>query len=194
MHSCGDFTRSCASLSHADDNRFDGVFVCLLRTTLPARVNFSFSHPPAHTFEISTSSPKTSSNNAPTHEIPTTPPRALNPRSNNAHTPEKPKPLQQKIQFVKRKRLKVEMVCNCNSTRACNFLYCICRKAGRRCGPSCRCRKKCCNTNDTFPAPIPNGCTCKRTRCLKLYCVCLSAGRQCGARCKCMNCQNNEPI
>ena len=35
-----------------------------------------------------------------------------------------------------------------------------------------------------------DGCSCKRSKCIKLYCDCFASSRHCTASCSCMNCEN----
>lgn len=36
------------------------------------------------------------------------------------------------------------------------------------------------------------GCTCKKSKCLKLYCDCFANGFMCGDECGCENCFNQN--
>ncbi len=37
-----------------------------------------------------------------------------------------------------------------------------------------------------------NGCTCKKTNCIKMYCECFSKGKMCTPECLCFGCYNHS--
>ena len=37
-----------------------------------------------------------------------------------------------------------------------------------------------------------NGCTCKKTNCIKMYCECFSVGKMCTPECVCFGCYNHS--
>ena len=102
--------------------------------------------------------------------------------------------------------------CNCRKSR-CLKLYCECFSAQVFCD-GCKCincqntpkhsevrRRAIRETKNKNPNAFKekigsskhnNGCTCKKSRCLKKYCECFQNGVLCAAKCKCSDCENYE--
>mmetsp|Transcript_40767 Transcript_40767/g.57327 ORF Transcript_40767/g.57327 Transcript_40767/m.57327 type:complete len:281 (-) Transcript_40767:606-1448(-) len=102
--------------------------------------------------------------------------------------------------------------CTCPRTR-CLKLYCVCFEAGVFCQDDCKCNN--CKNYDGSKLlktarklvlekrgpkafarlgwTTPEGCRCKKNRCLKKYCQCFSQNVECNHNCYCTDCENFNP-
>lgn len=107
--------------------------------------------------------------------------------------------------------------CNCQKSQ-CLKQYCECFSQGRKCNPlTCLCYQ-CLNleehltTNEEAKRAIKkrktvtssvsdrqkrqqfNGCTCKRSKCVRGYCDCFKLNVRCTSKCKCLECHNKSDM
>lgn len=108
---------------------------------------------------------------------------------------------------LKKKGADDTVFCKCNKTM-CLKKYCDCFALGFLCDDRCIC--KACHNCSEFADEIRDarrkitsrdpkafkkveafeGCTCKKSNCLKKYCECQQNGRGCSDKCKCVECKN----